>query len=195
MIDWIKVHFLVTTSFANSFSPVTPPSSFTSFSSLTSISHSLFLCIQGSPAWAPFTGSLLKPGKKPQRQQLDALFSRAGIERLGALCMSEPHSAGSIQLRFSLRYSAGLYFVKSKEAQRKKEGSTLFSLCPPHSQRGPPKPPLMRWPPPRCEAGLWKRKGLINMGPFSSPLERHSQILLGGFARVCLCRAHLLWGI
>lgn len=125
-----------------------------SFTSPTSISHSPSLCIQGSPVWTPFTGLLLKPGKKPQRQQLDALFSRAGIEPLGALCMSEPHSSGSIQLRFSLRFSAGLYFVKSKEAQRKKEGSPLFSLCPPRSQGGLPKPPLMRWPPPRSEACL-----------------------------------------
>lgn len=138
----------------------------------------------------------MKPGKKPQRQQLGALFSGAGIEPLGALCMSEPRSSGSIQLRFSLRFSAGLYFVKSKEAQRKKEGSPLFSLCPPHSQRGLPKPLLMRWPPPRCEAGLGERKGLINTGPFSSLLECLSRTLssplLGGFARVCLCRAHLL---
>lgn len=167
------------------------------FSSLTSISHSLFLCIQGSPVWAPFTGFLLKPGKKPQRQQLDALFSRAGIEGLGALCMSEPHSSGSIQHRFPLRYSVGLYFVKSKEAQRKKEGSPLFFLCPPRSRRGLPKLPLMRWPPPRCEAGLWKRKGLINMGPFSSPLECHSRVhsSSGWFCSSVFTPRHTCFGV
>lgn len=105
------------------------PFPFTSFlSSPTSIPHSLSLFVFSYPAWAPFTRFLLTPGKKAQRQQLATLFSRAGIEGLGALCMSEPHSSSSIQRCLCLRYSPRPYFVMSKGAQRKRRDRPFLSL-------------------------------------------------------------------
>lgn len=62
---------------------------------LTSIPH-FPSCYSAAPVQALFTRSLLKSRKKAQ-QQLATLFSKAGIEELGALCMSEPHSSSSIQ--------------------------------------------------------------------------------------------------
>lgn len=104
------------------------PHPFSSFlPSLTSIPHFLSL-YSAYPVQAPFTSSLLKPGKKAQQQQLATLFSRAGIEALGALCMNEPHSSCSIQLSFCLRYSPRPYFVMSKGAQRKRRDHLFLSL-------------------------------------------------------------------
>lgn len=112
---------------------------------------SLSLSIFSYPVQAPFTRSLLKPGKKAQRQQLATLFSRAGIEGLGALCMSEPHSSSSIQLCLCLRYSPRPYFVRSEGAQRKRRDHP-FSLFVLHiAIQAFPKPPLMSWPSQCCE--------------------------------------------
>lgn len=90
----------------------------------SSLSRSVF----SYPVRAPFTRSLLKPGKKAQQQQLATLFSRAGIEGLGALCMSEPHSSSSIQLCFRLHYSLRPYYVRSKGAQSKRRDHPFLSL-------------------------------------------------------------------
>lgn len=133
--------------------PHHPPLPFSSFlPSLTSIPHFL------SPYSATLSrllsqGLYWSKGKKAQQQQLAALFSRAGIEGLGALCMSEPHSSGSIQLCFCLRYSPRPYFVRSKGARRKRRDHP-FSLFVLHiAIQALPKPPLMSWPRQRCECG------------------------------------------
>lgn len=61
---------------------------------------------------------------------------------------------------------------------REKGGITLFSLCTPHSYTSVPKASANElasaalWV--EREAGLWGRKGLINMGSFSSLMERQS---------------------
>ncbi|CAB1447318.1 unnamed protein product [Pleuronectes platessa] len=91
------------------------------------------------PVQVPFTGSLLKPGKKAQQQQLATLFTRAGIEGLGVLCMSEPHSSSSIQLRyFASAIHRGPTLSGAREC-REKGGITLFSLCTLHSHASLPK--------------------------------------------------------
>ena len=105
-----------------------PPLSFFFLPSLSNFHSSLPLSVFSYPVQAPFTRSLLKPGKKAQQQQLATLFSRAGIEGLGVLCMSGPHSSSSIHPCFCLHYSPGPYFVRSKRAQRKRRDHPFLSL-------------------------------------------------------------------
>lgn len=145
--------------------------------SLPNFHSSLSLSVFSHPVQALFTKSLLKPGKKAQQQQLATLFSRAGIEGLGALCMSEPHSSGSIQLRFCLRYSPRPYTLSgAREHREKRRDRPFLFLCTPHSYASVPKASAnesaSEWR--EREAGLRKRKGLINTGSFSSRMERQS---------------------
>lgn len=120
--------------------------------SQTSIPHSLSLSSYSSPlSGAPFTRSLLKPGKKAQRQQLATLFSRAGIEGAGS---SLHERAPLLRLHSALPlpplFTEALLCQEQGSTERK-EGSPFSLFVLRIAIQALPKPPLMSWPPQCCE--------------------------------------------
>lgn len=100
---------------------------------------------------APFTRSLLKPGKKAQRQQLAALFSRAGIEGAGS---SLHERAPLLRLHSALPlpplFTEALLCQEQGSTERK-EGSPFSLFVLRIAIQALPKPPLMSWPLQCCE--------------------------------------------
>lgn len=128
-------------------SPHSHPPPFFFLPLLPNFHSSLSFSVFSYPVRAPFTSSLLKSGKKAQQQQLATLFSRAGIEGLGALCMSEPHSSSSIQ-RCILPplFTKALLCQEQGSRGKEKEGSALSVFVLHIAIQAFPKPPLMSWP-------------------------------------------------